>query len=112
MEERREREVLVDDSLLSLCRCPVANLTETLVGGQRGRRATLTRVSGILMPYCVMHGKMLAKKTKTTKNGAGCDAVAGEMERTWRTGVGRMGNEGKVWCGWLRQQEEPVCVCI
>lgn len=105
--------MLVDDSLLSLCRCPVANLTETLVGGQRGRRATLTRVSGILMPYCVMHGKMLAKKTKKQqKTELAVTAVGGEMERTWRTGVGRSGSEGRGWCGWLRQQEEPVCVCI
>lgn len=87
MEERREREreVLVDDSLLSLCRCPGANLTETLVGGQRGRRATLTRVSGILMPYCVMHGKMLAKKKK--KNGAGCDGCGRWSGRGGRESV-------------------------
>lgn len=81
------------------------------MGGQRGRRATLTGVSGILMPYCVMHGKMLAKN-KNKKTELAVPAVGGQMERTWRTGVGRSGSEGRGWCGWLRQQEEPVCVCI
>lgn len=66
---------------------------------------------GSLRSYGVMRGKIMQTKCPS----AAVMAADGQIEQTWKMGVGRSRSEGKGWCGWLDQQEEHVvhvCVCV
>lgn len=99
--------VLMDDTLIRLCLPAYGKVAEAHEVGSK-RLWWTTRFIEMCKSYGVMQRKILENKRGHPWRLQG---DRWQLERTQRTAVGRGRSEGRGWCRWLQQREEPVHVC-